>query len=153
MKAFKPFAIAPDDQRPEGIPGDWPWQVEDISDDEETILKYRELNFKVMTEDEFTEFLAARQQSFDDWAAAQPKKLDDVTPRQFRQAMVLLGYSVQQVEDAIAQLPPPYNELAKIEWEYSLMFIRTNPLVTKIGGILNLTNDQIDQLWIEAAKR
>lgn len=77
--------------------------------------------------------------------------IPDVTPRQMRQALVLSGVSMTQIEDALATLPEPTKTLATIEWEYSTMFLRANPLVTTVGTMLGWTEEQLDDLWRLAA--
>lgn len=77
--------------------------------------------------------------------------LKDVTPRQIRQAMVLSGISMASIDAAIDALPEPTKSLARIEWEYSTLFIRSNPLVGQIGMALNKTPAELDTLWALAA--
>lgn len=74
-----------------------------------------------------------------------------VTPRQMRQAMVLSGISMNQVEQSLATLPEPQKSLAQIEWEYSTLFIRSNPLVSQVGAIFGMSPQQLDDLWRFAA--
>lgn len=81
--------------------------------------------------------------------ATEPIK--DVTPRQIRQAMVLSGVTMEQIDAAIASLPEPTKSLARIEWEYSTLFIRSNPLVSSVGTMLGWSSDQLDALWRLAA--
>lgn len=73
--------------------------------------------------------------------------LPDVTPRQIRQAMVMSGLTMQQIEDALNALPEPNKSMAKIEWEYSIAFKRDRPFVAAVGQILGWTTTQIDDLW------
>lgn len=78
--------------------------------------------------------------------------IKDITPRQARQALVLSGISLESIESAMDLLPEPMKSMAKIEWEYSTAFIRTNQLMDTMGAMLGLTVDQIDQLFIFGAK-
>ena len=71
----------------------------------------------------------------------------DVTPRQMRQALVLSGISIEQIEIALSSLPEPTKSLAMIEWEYSLAFQRNRPLVRQVGLLLGWTDQQLDELW------
>lgn len=71
----------------------------------------------------------------------------NVTPRQIRQALVLSGVSMESVDAAIASLPEPMHSMAKIEWEYSTMFIRSNKFVAQIGYLLGWNSSQLDNLW------
>ena len=79
------------------------------------------------------------------------ESIPSVTPRQIRQALVLTGISMTQIEDALASLPEPHKSLAQIEWEYSTLFIRSNPLVSQIGQVLGWNSQQLDDLWKKAA--
>lgn len=76
---------------------------------------------------------------------------ESVLPRQFRQALVILGISIADIENAINSLPEPSKSLARIEWEYSLAFQRNNPFVSQVGYILNKTPSQLDDIWILAS--
>jgi len=79
-------------------------------------------------------------------------KLDDVTPRQIRQALILSGVSTDMIETALNTLPEPTRSMAKTEWEYSIAFQRRRPIVAAIGTMLGWTPAQIDDLWALAAK-
>lgn len=74
-----------------------------------------------------------------------------VTPRQMKQALVLSGVTLQQIEDALNSLSEPTRSLAKIEWEYSLEFQRTRPIVASVGAMLGWSSQQLDSLWAFAA--
>lgn len=76
-----------------------------------------------------------------------PEAIPDVTPRQMRQALVLSGVSMAGIDAAIAALPEPTKSMAQIEWEYSTMFLRTNPLVNMLGAQLGWSSAQLDGLW------
>jgi len=80
-----------------------------------------------------------------------PTVIPDVTPRQMRQALILMGVSLSQIDTAIASLPEPTKSLAQVEWEYSVMFQRSRPLVAEVGQMLGWTSDQLDALWEFAA--
>jgi hypothetical protein len=92
-----------------------------------------------------------------DWANAlapyaikQPITPTSVTPRQIRQALVLNGVSLSSIDSALAALPDPIKTLAQIEWEYSTIVYRNNPLVDQVGQLLSWTTNQIDALFIFA---
>lgn len=75
----------------------------------------------------------------------------DVTARQIRQALILSGVLLEQIDATIALLPEPIKSLAIVEWEYSNMFQRHRPLTIKIAGMLGWTDRQLDALWALAA--
>src|ERR1017187_66994 len=93
-----------------------------------------------------------------DWAAAlavyatppPTPVIPDVTPRQMRQALVLAGVNIANIDAAIATLPQPMQSLTQIEWDYSLAFERNNPLVAEIGAMMGWTSAQLDALWLFA---
>lgn len=78
--------------------------------------------------------------------------IKSITPRQARQAIVLSGLSLATIEGAMDLLPEPHASLAKIEWEYSTLIIRSNLLIEQMGLILGLTTEQIDDLFILGGK-
>jgi len=83
--------------------------------------------------------------------SAPPSIISEVTPRQIRIALMLSGVSTADINTAIDGLPEPTKTIAKIEWEYSISFIRTNVLVAVVGQLLGWNDAQLDQLWITAA--
>lgn len=73
--------------------------------------------------------------------------LPDVTPRQIRQALILSGISLAAIDAALDALPEPTKSLARTEWEYSISFQRSRPLVAQVGQMLGWTSAQLDALW------
>lgn len=87
-------------------------------------------------------------------AFAQPPAvapIPDVTPRQFRQALILKGISKQNIEEVINSQPEPLRSLAMIEWEYSTVFKRDRPLINQMAPHLGFTSQDLDDLWRMAA--
>lgn len=74
----------------------------------------------------------------------------EVTARQAR--LALLGAGMDGAVDAAINAMPagPQKRAAQITWEYSLTVQRYNPLITQMAAALNLTPQQIDQLFITA---
>jgi hypothetical protein len=73
--------------------------------------------------------------------------IPNATPRQIRQALILSGVNLQDIEDALDSMPEPTRTLAKIEWEYSVAFVRENALTNQVGQMLGWTSAQLDDLW------
>jgi hypothetical protein len=73
--------------------------------------------------------------------------IPDVTPRQIRQALILAGKSLSDIENIIDGLPEPQRSLVKIEWEYSTMFERNNQFVIAMGPLCGLSETDMDNLW------
>lgn len=78
-------------------------------------------------------------------------EIADVTPRQFRQALVLSGIAVGTIEALINSQPDPIKSLAMIEWEYSIAFKRNNQFVNQLAPALGFTSQRLDDLWRLAA--
>lgn len=77
--------------------------------------------------------------------------IKDVTPRQIRQALILSGVTMESIDAALASLPEPTASLARAEWEYSISFQRSRPLVSQVGVMLGWSSEQLDDLWKFAA--
>ena len=73
-----------------------------------------------------------------------------VTMRQARLALLGAGL-LDDVEAAIAALPSPQKEAARIEWEYSQDVQRHNGFVSALAPALGMTEAQTDALFIAAA--
>ena len=73
-----------------------------------------------------------------------------VTMRQARLALLGAGL-LDDVDAAIAALPSPQKEAAKIEWEYSQEVQRHNGFVSVLAPILGMTAEQTDAMFIGAA--
>ena len=76
--------------------------------------------------------------------------IQNVTPRQIRQALILSGISIEMIDGALDSLPEPTRSLAKAEWEYSIAFERNRPLVKSVAIMLGWNDEQLDNLWILA---
>jgi hypothetical protein len=89
-------------------------------------------------------------------APAEPLVPQSVTRRQARQALLLAGL-LDNVAPAIAALDDgtpqgaQVKRMAEIEWEDSLEFMRTRPLVAQIGAAIGLDAAGLDELFIQAA--
>lgn len=73
--------------------------------------------------------------------------INPVSARQIRTALVLSGISISIIETALQSLPEPDKSVATIAWEYSNDFFRDNPLVNSLAPLLNLTEEDLDNLW------
>lgn len=82
-----------------------------------------------------------------------------VTPRQARLVLALQpapeesGFStmLQFIEAEFDNLPEPDKTIASITWEYSTEVQRSNPLIAQVAIIANLTEEQLDQLFLQAS--
>ena len=69
--------------------------------------------------------------------------------RQARLALLGAGL-LDDVGAAIAALPSPQKEAAKIEWEYSQEVQRHNGFVAQLGPVLGLDAAALDALFVAA---
>lgn len=74
-----------------------------------------------------------------------------VTMRQARLALLGAGL-LSQVDNVIDGLEEPGRSAARIEWEYATELRRGHPLVAALGSALELTEQQIDDLFLAASE-
>lgn len=88
-----------------------------------------------------------------DYSAPAPTAVvpSEVTMRQARLVLMSAGLTAS-INAAINAMPSPQKEAAQIEWEYSNTLQRNNPLVLALAPALGLTSQQLDNLFIAAAK-
>lgn len=73
-----------------------------------------------------------------------------VTRRQARQALLLAGL-LDNVQPAIDAIPDPVQrQMAQIEWDDSLEFQRTRPLLVQLGSAIGLDDVGLDALFVAA---
>lgn len=77
-----------------------------------------------------------------------PKAPDVCTPRQLRIALIQTGISLSTIQGYIDGIQDPIQkEIATAEWEYAIEVKKQHPLVQMIGSNLNLTSQQIDDIF------
>lgn len=78
------------------------------------------------------------------------KSLRPLTRRQFMLVLALHDLD-EQIESAILSIDDVMQrKLISIEYRESIQFERTNESVVQIARLLNLTEQQVDELWVEA---
>jgi len=75
---------------------------------------------------------------------------ESVSMRQARLSLLGAGMLLS-VNAAIAAMPGVEGEAARIEWEYATEVRRDSPLVSGLSGALNLSAEQLDTLFVQAA--
>lgn len=75
-----------------------------------------------------------------------PPPITSVTPRQARLALLGAGL-LDTVNSMIEGLSPA----DRITWDYATTIERTDPLIASLGAALELTEEQIDALFTNAA--
>ncbi len=80
--------------------------------------------------------------------------MPDLTPRQFRDALIDNDIMPDQVTAAINGIADPKARAKALNaWEYPTMFSRTDQLLEQIGASFNLTPEAIDAMWATAAQQ
>lgn len=95
------------------------------------------------TEDETAEFDARKA------AALIPQVPQQVDMKQARLALLQSGF-LSTVETILASMEGIEGQAARIEWEFSQYVHRNHSLVLVLGTALNLTETQLDDLFILA---
>ncbi len=70
-----------------------------------------------------------------------------ISPRQLRLALLNIG-ALDDVEDALAT----QDRAAQIAWEFSLEYLRSDPLLNSIGAALGYSQEEIDALFVSASQ-
>lgn len=80
-----------------------------------------------------------------------PQPPDTCTPRQLRIALIQTGISPSIIDAQIDGISDPVQkEIARAEWEYALEIKKEHPLVGMIAASLNLTEQQVTDIFILA---
>jgi hypothetical protein len=80
-----------------------------------------------------------------------PQPPDTCTPRQLRIALIQTGISPSIIDAQIDGISDPIQkEISRTEWEYALEIKKDHPLVGMIATSLNLTKQQVTDIFILA---
>jgi hypothetical protein len=75
-----------------------------------------------------------------------------VSARQIRLWLLRQGISLAAVDAAIDAIPDQLQrDSVRVEWDYSGYVERTHPMLIPLAAALGLTEQQVDQAFIEAA--
>lgn len=87
-------------------------------------------------------------QSEIDQRIPQPNNVNTCTPRQIRIAIIKSGMSLSSIDEYINNIQDnAQREIARSEWEYSLEIKKDHPIVELIASTLNLTQQQINDIF------
>ncbi len=85
------------------------------------------------------------------WIEIQNNIPENISARQVRIWLLQHGISLQQVENAIDTIQDPVlRDITKVEWEYAPYIERNHPMLVPLAQALGLTQEQLDQAFIEA---
>jgi hypothetical protein len=77
---------------------------------------------------------------------------DTISARQIRLWLLQNGISLQMVNTAISNIEDPLlRDSVSIEWEYAPYIERTHPMLIPLASALGLTEQQVDQAFIDAS--
>jgi hypothetical protein len=81
-----------------------------------------------------------------------PPVPESVSARQIRLWLVRHGISLGQVDDAIDNIPDQLQrDSVRVEWDYAPYVERSHPMLIPLASYLGLTEEQVDQAFIEAS--
>lgn len=150
LTAFKSYEQCPADQRPAGIPLDAVWMTALIDDSQKPL--YLSHGWSVLTNSEYDDYVANMAEKLAEWDLIKDKlAMPNVTPRQLRLALAMIGITSAMIDESLNSLPEPDRSLALIEWEYATHFERTHPLVDSVSTLLGWTSEQLNELWLTAS--
>lgn len=85
------------------------------------------------------------------WIQFQQTVPESISARQIRLWLINNGIQLFQVENAIDSIPDAITrETTKVEWEYAPYVERNHPMLVPLAQALGLSQNQIDQAFIEA---
>ena len=87
------------------------------------------------------------QEPHDEWAARITRERMVVSPFQARGALKLAGL-LDQVEQVMAD--PATDDMTRLAWQTASEFRRLSPTVDAIAQKMNLTDEQVDSLFVSA---
>jgi hypothetical protein len=89
------------------------------------------------------------------WVRAEappPPVPESVEARQLRDWLILNGHSIASIDAAIDAIPDQQSrELTSNQWNFSTSYTRRHPMFAAFVAVTQLTDDEIDQAFREAA--
>ena len=86
-----------------------------------------------------------------EWILINPTIPESVSARQIRLWLINNGFQLAQVEQAINSIEDPIvRETVKVEWEYAPYVERNHPMLIPLAQALGLSENQVDQAFIQA---
>ena len=73
---------------------------------------------------------------------------DSISQMKLRKQLILSGISIASVDALIQSLPQPNRDLIYTMWEYAVVFDRHNPELNAMAQMLEITQQQLDEIFI-----
>lgn len=80
--------------------------------------------------------------------ANKPKVPESISQMKLRKQLILSGISIASIDALIQSLPQPNRDLIYTMWEYAVVFDRHNPELNAMAGMLGVTQQQLDEIFI-----
>ena len=75
---------------------------------------------------------------------------ESISQMKFRKQLILSGISIASIDSLIQSLPQPNRDLIYTMWEYAVVFDRSNPELNAMSQMLQITSEQLDDIFINA---
>ena len=73
---------------------------------------------------------------------------DSISQMKLRKQLILSGIYIASIDALIQSLPQPNRDLIYTMWEYAVVFDRQNPELNAMAQMLNITKQQLDEIFI-----
>ena len=73
---------------------------------------------------------------------------NSISQMKLRKQLILSGISIASIDALIQSLPQPNRDLIYNMWEYAVVFDRQNPELNAMAQMLNITQQQLDEIFI-----
>jgi hypothetical protein len=73
---------------------------------------------------------------------------DSISQMKLRKQLILSGISIASIDALIQSLPQPNRDLIYTMWEYAVVFDRHNPELNAMSQMLEITQQQLDEIFI-----
>ena len=73
---------------------------------------------------------------------------ESISQMKLRKQLVLSGISIASIDALIQSLPQPNRDLIYTMWEYAVVFDRNNPELNAMAEMLNISQEQLDNIFI-----
>ena len=73
---------------------------------------------------------------------------DSISQMKLRKQLILSGIYIASIDALIQSLPQPTKDLIYTMWEYAVVFDRHNPELNAMAQMLEITQQQLDEIFI-----
>lgn len=110
---------------------------------------------------DYKDFLIAQQNGLVEYVEATPEEIaeankpkvpESISQMKLRKQLILSGISVTSIDSLIQSLPQPNRDLIYTMWEYAVVFDRSNPELNAMSQMLQITSEQLDDIFINGNK-